>query len=153
MNSSKPADHNTLFYRLGLLSRRWRQTLDQVFQSVGLTDATWRPLLHLHLLGGGVRQKELAASIGIEGPTLVRLIDTLAAKGLIIRSEDRQDRRARQISLTAEGLLVVEQIMEVVSLLQKELLAPFHEQQIRQFEQFIEELETAVSRVRERVKR
>ena len=87
-------DRSTLLYDLGLLTRRWRQVLDAEFQSAGLTDATWRPLLHLHLLGDGVRQKDLAASIGIEGPSLVRLIDTLVMKGLIQRSEDGTDRRA-----------------------------------------------------------
>lgn len=54
-----------------------------------------------------VRQKDLAASIGIEGPSLVRLIDTLVIKGLIQRSEDGTDRRAKQLCLTPEGHLVV----------------------------------------------
>ena len=62
-------DSSTLLFRLTCLTRRWRQVLDAEFQFSGLTDATWRPLLHLYLRGDGIRQKDLAASVGIEGPS------------------------------------------------------------------------------------
>jgi len=101
MNIEK-IDRSNLLFHLTRLTRRWRQVLDSEFQSAGLTDATWRPLLHLHLLGDGVRQKDLAASVGIEGPSLVRLIDTLVMKGLIQRSEDVNDRRVKLLCLTPE---------------------------------------------------
>lgn len=151
--SNSKIDRNSLLYHLGLLTRRWRQVLDSEFQAVGLTDATWRPLLHLHLLGDGVRQKDLAASIGIEGPSLVRLIDTLVIKGLIRRSEDGTDRRAKQLCLTPEGQLVVAQIREIVTLLENELLSPFSDGEIARFGQFILTLESTVNDVRRRVKR
>src|SRR5512142_3293142 len=93
--SNVKIDRSNLLYRLALLTRRWRSLLDSEFQAAGLTDATWRPLLHLHILGDGVRQKDLAASVGIEGPSIVRLLDTLIMKGLIQRSEDVTDRRAK----------------------------------------------------------
>lgn len=150
--SNSKIDRNNLLYHLGLLTRRWRQLLDSEFQAVGLTDATWRPLLHLHLLGDGVRQKDLAASIGIEGPSLVRLIDTLVAKGLLQRSEDGADRRAKQLCLTAEGQSVVTRIHEIVTTLENELLSPFSSSDITRFGQFILTLESTVNNVRQRVK-
>ena len=70
------------------MTRRWRQVLDTAFQAHSLTAATWRPLFYLQNLGEGVCQKDLAASIGIEGPPLVRLPDTLLAKELIRRVEE-----------------------------------------------------------------
>ena len=152
MNLSTKIDRTNLIFRLGLLTRRWRQVLDSEFQSVGLTDATWRPLLHLHLLGDGVRQKDLAASIGIEGPSLVRLIDTLVIKGLIQRLEDGTDRRAKQLCLTPEGQLVVARIREIVTILDNELLSPFSDSEVARFEQFILTLETRVNDLRRRVK-
>ena len=144
---------SNLLYHLGLLTRRWRQVLDNEFNAAGLTDATWRPLLHLHLLGDGVRQKDLAASVGIEGPSLVRLIDTLVTKGLIQRSEDGSDRRAKQLGLTPEGQLVVARIKEIAAPLEEELLSPFSDRDIARFGQFILSLETTVNDVRRRVKR
>jgi MarR family transcriptional regulator, transcriptional regulator for hemolysin len=145
-------DRNTLLYHLGLLTRRWRQVLDSEFHAAGLTDATWRPLLHLHVLGDGVRQKDLAASVGIEGPSLVRLIDTLVTKGLIQRSEDSTDRRAKLLCLTTEGQLIVIRIREIVTTLENELLSPFSDSDIARFGQFILSLESTINDMRSRVK-
>jgi MarR family transcriptional regulator, transcriptional regulator for hemolysin len=146
-------DRSNLFYHLGLLTRYWRQVLDNEFQSAGLTDATWRPLLHLHILGDGVRQKDLAASIGLEGPSLVRLIDILVGKRLIRQSEDAADRRAKNLCLTPEGELLVARIKETVSSLENELLCSFSDSDIDKFGQFVFSLETSVLQVRKRVKR
>lgn len=141
---------NNLLYRLGLLTRHWRQVLDCEFQSAGLTDATWRPLLHLHILGDGVRQKDLAASIGIEGPSLVRLLDTLVIKGLLQRSEDASDRRAKQLFLTREGRSIVTRIEETVRTLENELLDPFSDREISDIGAFIARLEDTVGSARRR---
>jgi len=151
--SNAKIDRSNLLYHLGLLTRRWRQALDSEFQAAGLTDATWRPLLHLHLLGDGVRQKDLAASVGIEGPSLVRLLDTLVTKGLIQRSEDGTDRRAKLLCLTTDGQLIVARIREIVTTLENELLSPFSDSDITRFGQFILSLESTINNVRKQVKR
>jgi MarR family transcriptional regulator, transcriptional regulator for hemolysin len=137
-------DRNNLLFRLGHLARRWRQVLDQEVQSAGLTDATWRPLLHLHLLGEGTRQKDLAASLGIEGPSLVRLLDTLNAKGMLLRGEDPTDRRAKLLSLTPEGLAVVGRIRKTVQALELELMEPFNDDEISCVANFILKLERTI---------
>ena len=146
-------NRSNLLLRLTYLTRRWRKVLDAEFQSSGLTDATWRPLLHLNILGDGVRQKDLAASVGIEGPSLVRLIDTLVKKGLIQRSEDSTDRRAKLLCLTPEGQLIVTRIKEIVAPLENELLSPFSDSDIARFGQFIMSLESSVDKVRKQIKR
>jgi len=154
MNESKAKiDTGNILFRLSRLTRRWRQVLDLEVQSAGLTDATWRPLLHLHLLGDGIRQKDLAASVGIEGPSVVRLLDTLVAKGLIERSEDAGDRRAKLLRLTPEGLLVVAQIQEAVRELDSELLSPFSAEEMARLANFVLRLEASVSAVHQRCKR
>jgi len=145
-------NRGNLLFRLAYLTRRWRKVLDAEFQSSGLTDATWRPLLHLNILGDGVRQKDLAASVGIEGPSLVRLIDTLVMKGLIQRSEDSTDRRAKLLCLTLEGKLLVARIKEIVAPLENELLSPFSDSDIARFGQFILSLESTINNVRKQIK-
>jgi MarR family transcriptional regulator, transcriptional regulator for hemolysin len=148
--SKTKIDGSNIFFRLAHLMRRWRQVLDLEVQSSGLTDATWRPLMHLHHLGDGIHQKDLAASVGIEGPSLVRILDTLFAKGLIERSEDATDRRAKKLSLTAEGRVVVSLIHETVRALESELLEPFSEEEIARMAGFIQRLEGTVDDVRRR---
>lgn len=145
-------DPSKLLFRIGHLARRWRKVLDIEFQSTGLTDATWRPLLHLHVLGDGVRQKDLAASLGIEGPSLVRLIDTLVAKGLIERSEDVSDRRAKLLRLTPEGLKLVNLIRKTVKGLEYMIFSLFSDDELVQFADFVQRLESAVSTAHDRCK-
>jgi MarR family transcriptional regulator for hemolysin len=101
-------------FELAVASRRWRKRLDEALAEFGLTDATWRPLLHLGRLGDGARQNDLARSLGIEGPSLVRLLDRLEAAALIERREDAADRRAKTLHLTAEGRALLGRLQAVV---------------------------------------
>ena len=153
ISDAKKIDRSNLFFHLTRLTRRWRKVLDMEVQAAGLTDATWRPLLHLHLLGDGTRQKDLAASVGIEGPSIVRLLDTLIAKGLIQRSEDATDRRAKLLYLTPKGKQSVARIQETVTSLENKLLSPFGDDEVSQMAQFIQRLESSVNDMRRRGKR
>ena len=149
-NSTSKIDSSNILFRLAVVSRNWRKVLDREVQSAGLTDATWRPLVHLHFLGDGTRQKDLAASVGIEGPSLVRLLDTLIDKGFLERSEDTSDRRAKLLRLTPAGQKVVARIQETVSALENDLLSPFSDGEIAQMAEFVERLESSVASVRAR---
>ena len=48
-------------------------------------------------------QQEIAAAVGIEGPTLTHHLDGLEKAGLIERTRDSSDRRAVRVELTAAG--------------------------------------------------
>lgn len=143
-------NRGNLLFRLSYLARRWRKLLDAEFQASGLTDATWRPLLHLHNLGEDIRQKDLAASLGIEGPSLVRIIDSLIAKNLIERSEDARDRRAKLLRLTGEGRTLVAAIRKTVTGLEEGVYSPFNDEELARFAGFVQRLEAAVIDRRER---
>jgi MarR family transcriptional regulator for hemolysin len=56
-----------------------------------------------------MRQKDLAGSLVLDGSSVVRLLDALAASGLIERREDA-DRRAKTIALTPRGLAIIDQV-------------------------------------------
>jgi len=148
--TTQPITRDNLLFRLAYFTRRWRQLLDAEFQSSGLTEATWRPLMHLYRLGDGVRQKDLAASIGIEGPSLVRLLDTLIAKGLIERREDASDRRAKLLFLTADGRAAVARIKETVTSLEERLLAPFTHREVDDMVALVTRLDASLNGVRQR---
>lgn len=89
--------------KFSLLARRWRRAIDAHLSASGLTDTTWVPLVHLKQTGGGITQKELAALVGVDGSSLVRVLDILAREGLIERRRDENDGRANLIHLTPEG--------------------------------------------------
>lgn len=93
-----------------LLARRWRRAVEARLAASGLTDATWVPLVHLEETGGGLSQKALAALVGVDGSSLVRVLDILERDGLVERRRDETDGRARRIHLTAEGEVRVSRI-------------------------------------------
>ena len=110
-------------FRLFLIGRLWRREVDETLHRYGLSDATWQPLLHVFRLGEGIRQRDLAETLGIEGPSLVRLLDSLEGQGLIERREDETDRRAKTVHLTADGRTLVEGIRGVAAEVRERLLA------------------------------
>ena len=72
--------------------------------------ATWLPLLRIARSETAMRQNELAASLSLDGSSVVRLLDSLENSGLIERCEDRADRRAKSLTLTARGRRTVDQV-------------------------------------------
>ena len=115
--------HIDFGFRVARIARRLRQTVDAELRVHGLTEATWRPLASVGRLGDGVRQKELAAALAIEGPSLVRLLDSLERRGLIERREEETDRRARGIYLTRAGRHLAARVAKVGTEIQARLLA------------------------------
>lgn len=125
-----PATKSFIQAEIGLLiarlARVWRRKVDIALAEHGLSEATAHPLLILARGGTevrqGVRQGVLAEEMGIEGPSLVRLIDLLQAEGLVERREDPTDRRAKTLSITALGEAKVAQINQVVWRIRGDLL-------------------------------
>lgn len=113
-----------------LLARRWRRALDHRLAEIGLTDATWAPLIHLQDSGDGISQKDLAALLGIDGSSLVRLLDILAARGLLERRTDKTDRRAKLIFLTDAGRDAVVDIRRLLLKSEAEMLTDLSDDEI-----------------------
>ena len=105
-------------------SRVWRNKLDQRLKPLGLSQAKWIVLLHL-AKGDDITQKELAQRVGIEGPTLVGLLDRLSSDGLIERRESPTDRRSKTVHLTAKAHDITQQITAVVRELRNDLFKGF----------------------------
>jgi MarR family transcriptional regulator for hemolysin len=91
-------------------ARQWRRAVDRRLQPFGLTEATWLPLIYLARASTPMRQKDLAAAVTLDGSSVVRLLDALAAAQLIERSEGSTDRRAKIITITARGWSIIEQV-------------------------------------------
>ena len=85
---------------LGRAARLMRTKLDERLAPLGLTQAKWLILLYLFRNGGTMPQKELTETIGVEGPTVVRVLDGLERLGLIARQDRKDDRRTKDVCLT-----------------------------------------------------
>ncbi|ANT60611.1 hypothetical protein AYJ57_09680 [Salipiger sp. CCB-MM3] len=112
------------------LARRWHRVVDMRLAEAGLTDATWRPLIHLAEGGDGISQRELAARISLDTSTLVRLLDLLVERGFIERRVDPNDRRARRIHLTEDGRRELSRIRAMLLQAEHDLLSGIGEDEL-----------------------
>ena len=80
------------------LARLFRRTMDRRLQSLGLTQAQWRALVHLSR-SEGMTQTALAERLEIQPITMTRLIDRMENAGWVERRTHPGDRRAVQLYL------------------------------------------------------
>lgn len=87
---------------MGRFSRRKECLVNQPFEEQsGFGIKTFHAL---HLIAQGLTQPgELARELGIPNSTATRLLDSLAAEGLVGREMNPRDHRQLQLSLTARG--------------------------------------------------
>ena len=140
------AEIGRIISRLGRLMRR---ELNQALADHGLSDATAIPLLVLSRQGTPVRQGVLADELGIEGPSLVRLIDLLQAEGMVVRREDPTDRRAKTLHLTATGEAKVEEINRVLRRVRASLLKDIGSDELAVTFETLQRIEQRATRLHE----
>ena len=116
--------------RLVVVARAWRRELDRRLSAVGLSDATWSPLVHLGEATGALSQKELAALSGVDASTLVRLIDILTGRGLIERRPHPTDRRTNLIVLTKAGRRTLSGIRKLLVEAETDMLSTLGEDEV-----------------------
>jgi MarR family transcriptional regulator, transcriptional regulator for hemolysin len=89
------------------------------------TVARWSALYMIADAPLGLTQTQLAERMGVQGPTLVRLIDALEKASLVSRQPATHDRRAKIVSLTDEGRAVLAQIDRSAAEMRDELFTGF----------------------------
>jgi CheY-like chemotaxis protein len=92
-----------------------RRLRSQFFPSDLFADPCWEMLLDLydaHLAGSEVTVTSLGAASGVPATTALRRMDTLSEHGMIIRAEDKADKRRTIVRLTEAGLAAADRFFE-----------------------------------------
>ena len=106
MNGPPPDD---LLILLIDVARLVRTLADRRARAHGMTRAQWMILARLRR-HDGLTQRELAELLEVEPITVGRLVDRLAARGLIERRADPADRRCWRLHLRPEAAPVLAEI-------------------------------------------
>ena len=104
-------------------SRSWRQAVDHRLKYLGVSQAGWMTVALVAKARTPLSQSELADRLGVEGATMVAMIDRLAKAGLVMREASATDRRVKRVVLTPAGLEVYEKVKAEAAALRRELLA------------------------------
>lgn len=117
-------------FKLFRARNKMRLELDSVFKPLGVTDATWRVLFFLYKSSEDIMQKDLANELGIEGPTLVRLLDKLEDQDLIVRKLAVHDRRGKTVHLTDSAEPVLSQLLDIAASTRTRILADISDEDL-----------------------
>lgn len=98
---------------IGDVSRAWRVEMNRLLKPYGLNASMRQVMLQLQRHPGGLMQRELAEALGIEGPTLVRLLDRLERDGWVRRLPGTDDRRRKHAALTPAAVAKLEELERV----------------------------------------
>jgi len=101
--------------RMMLVARRYRKALDQALRDVGHSQARWEILFSLSMDEEASTLMQIAARIGLEGPSIVATMEKLEEGGFIERRKDANDRRSRLIRLTDKGRDAVRTMAEAAN--------------------------------------
>jgi MarR family transcriptional regulator for hemolysin len=122
MNLSAPESSVTLMIVdiARLMRRRFEAALEDV--DTGLTVAEARTLAFVWR-NPGLRQAAVAERMFVEPMTLVGYLDSLQGAGLVRRTVDPDDRRAKLITLTDNADPILEKIEVAINRMREEALA------------------------------
>jgi MarR family transcriptional regulator for hemolysin len=116
--------------RILFLSRRWLNMIDGALRNTGDSHARWVTMLWVGMMAGRAKIGELADQIGVELPTLVRLLNRLEQEGLLERRALGGSNRAKTVTLTPKGRRLSATMNEVVSRARAEFLRDVNEEQV-----------------------
>jgi len=107
-----PSDSRAYFFKIDTTIKKIRNALQKRFADAGfdLTVDQWVVIDHLHR-NPGIAQSTLAELTTKDAPTVTRIIDLLAKKGLAERRMADDDRRKFLVFLTTDGEMLYEQML------------------------------------------
>jgi MarR family transcriptional regulator, transcriptional regulator for hemolysin len=104
-------------------SRAWRLAMDRRLKFLGMSHASWMTVAVAAKERRPLSQSDLADRLGVEGATMVTMIDRLVKSGLVVRQPSTQDRRVKHVVLTQAGNRLFDKVKTEAVALRKELLA------------------------------
>ncbi len=116
--------------RVIFLARRWRNSINDGLREVGQSHARWITLTWVSLLDGKANHRELAQRVGVELPTLIRLLNRLEAEGLVERSALDTHSRAKGVRLTDAGRTVLAELTRISREVRSDFLEGVDEDQL-----------------------
>lgn len=133
LNPESEADD--LYFRmtraLVVSARRWRKVANDRLKPLEQTMAQWETLYLVAYSGEELNQSELSRLLGVHGPTMLRMLDGLARRGLIERQQSHEDLRVTINRITPQGRAVITKIMGLTNEMRRDVLRGIDANELR----------------------
>lgn len=94
-------------------ARIWRLAIDKRLKHLGIGQAGWMTIAMVAKAREPLSQRALADLVGVEGPSMVSMLDRLEREGLVERIASPTDRRVKLVQLTEAGRKVFAEVKQV----------------------------------------
>ena len=133
LNPDSEADD--LYFRmtraLVVAARRWRKVANDRLKPLEQSMVQWEALYLVAYSGEELNQSQLSRLLGVHGPTMLRMLDSLARRGLIERQQSHEDLRVTINRITPAGRAVITRIMRLSNRLRRDVLGDVDEGELR----------------------
>ena len=127
-------------------ARIWRQAVDRRLKNLGMSQASWMTIAVASKARSPLSQSELADRLGVEGATMVAMVDRLAKAGFVMRQPCQADRRINRVVLTEEGNRLCETVKAEAAAVRRELLATIDPANLAVATELLETLQGLIER-------
>lgn len=117
--------------RVIFLARQWRNRINDGLREIGQSHARWITLTWISILDGKANHRELAERVGVELPTLIRLLNRLEAEGLVERCSLNGRGRAKTVRLTEAGKPVLDELNRISRQVRADFLQGVDEEKLK----------------------
>jgi len=115
---------------LVVAARRWRKVANDRLKPLEQTMAQWETLYLVAYSGEELNQSQLSRLLGVHGPTMLRMLDSLARRGLIERQQSHEDLRVTINRITPAGRGAITSIMGLSNELRRDTLGEVDAQEL-----------------------
>ena len=122
-------------------ARGWRQAIDRRLKDLGMSQASWLTVAVAAKSTAPLSQTELAHRVGVEGATMVAMLDRLARAGLLERLPSATDRRVKLVRLTPQGTQLYAKVRTEADAVRRKFLAGVDTAQLQAATELLEALQ------------
>lgn len=104
-------------------ARLWRLALDKRLKHLGIGQSGWMTIAMIAKSNEPLSQRALADLVGVEGPSMVSMLDRLERDGFVARAPSALDRRVKLVQLTDAGRTIYAEVLKEATAFRGGLLA------------------------------
>jgi MarR family transcriptional regulator for hemolysin len=131
---------NSIGFIVNRSAKTFVKALDtELRERVGVTFGQWKVIVML-VNENGSTQKEIADRLGLEGPTLIPIIDKMEEERLVVRKVDPADRRNNRIYRTEKADELWDRMIECALKIREVSLRGIPEQDVNVMRKVLEKI-------------
>jgi len=136
-NSSRPSKY--VCYKLSRVMRKVHRYYERKLSLYGITPSQFY-VLSAVWEKDGVKFKDLAKSLEMDGSTLTSILDRLERQDLLERRDDPEDRRSLLVFLTEKAKQNIDEITCLAETLNQEIKEHFSDEEFATFERVLDKI-------------